>query len=96
MSLAEKAVDGNLLFDMLTAPARQAIINSMTPFKVAAGYDIIVQGDTVATKFYVLESGTASVMITDLKTEKSRRVLTYESGRSALAHDKIHAPLNHL
>ena len=88
-------MDGNLLFDMLTAPARQAIINSMTPFKVAAGCNIIVQGDTVATKFYVLESGNASVMITDHETEKSRRVLTYESGRSDLAHNRIHALLNH-
>ena len=78
---AERAVDGNLLFDMLTAPARQAIINSMTPFQAAPGSDIIVQGDTVATKFYVLESGTASVLITDPVAKSSRRVLTYQPGR---------------
>ena len=33
---AEKAVDGNLLFEMLSAPARQAIFRSMAPLAVGA------------------------------------------------------------
>lgn len=78
---AEKAVAGNLLFDTLTAPARQAIINSMAPLLVEAGTEIITQGDTNATKFYVLESGTASVLIADPETMKKKHILTYKPGR---------------
>lgn len=72
--LIEKAVDGNVLFDMLSVAAKTAIIESMTQLSVSSGATIIrevsfpffinvkrFQGDTVATKFYVLEEGNCEV-----------------------------------
>lgn len=53
---------------------------------MARGTPIIQQGDTDATKFYVLESGTASVLITDLETRKTSHVLTYQPGRCAILY----------
>ena len=40
---AEKAVAGNLLFDMLSKEARRAIFASMEPLVVSAGTQIITQ-----------------------------------------------------
>lgn len=62
---------------------------------MAPGTHIILQGDTDATKFYVLESGTASVLITDPQTRKTSCVLTYQPGRCAfegLNSNKYEAP----
>jgi hypothetical protein len=78
---AEAAVAGNLLFDMLSIPARQAIIASMTPLDVHAGTNIIVQGDTDATKFYVIEKGVCSVHVASEPNGTPRKVLTYQPGR---------------
>lgn len=79
---AERAVEGNLLFDMLSLPARQAIFRSMSLHMVSAGITIINQGDTDATKFYVLEKGTCDVLITNEATGNvPRKVHTYPSGR---------------
>ena len=81
---AERAVEGNLLFDMLSLPARQAIFRSMALQMVSAGTTIISQGDTDATKFYVLEKGTCDVLISsDATGNLPRKVHTYTSGRCA-------------
>ncbi len=80
--LAERAVEGNLLFDMLSLPARQAIFRSMSLHMVSAGTTIINQGDTDATKFYVLEKGTCDVLINNEATGYiPKKVHTYPSGR---------------
>ena len=77
---AEKAVDGNLLFEMLSAPARQAIFRSMAPLAVGAGEVLIKQGDADATLFYVLERGTCDVLVA-AGAEPPKRVHTYAPGR---------------
>lgn len=64
---------------------------------MAAGTHIILQGDTDATKFYILESGTARVLITDPKTNKTSCVLTYGPGRCATRGSKsIYIPCRKL
>ncbi|CAL8467781.1 g7319 [Coccomyxa elongata] len=79
--MTERAVEGNLLFDMLSLPARQAIFRSMSLHMVSAGTTIINQGDTDATRFFVLEKGTCDVMITNEATGNvPKRVHTYPSG----------------
>ena len=51
---------------------------------VSAGTTIISQGDTDATKFYVLEKGTCDVLISsDATGNLPRKVHTYTSGRCA-------------
>jgi hypothetical protein len=83
---AERAVEGNLLFDMLSLPARQAIFRSMSLHMVSAGTKIISQGDTDATKFYVLEKGTCDVFVTNEATGNvPKKVHTYPSGRYDLS-----------
>ena len=82
---AEKALTGNLLFDTLTAPARRAIINSMSLLSVPAGTAIITQGDADATRFFVLASGRATVHIADAKTGVRKQVATYNPARYASA-----------
>ena len=77
---AEKAVDGNLLFEMLSAPARQAIFRSMAPLAVGAGEVLIKQGDADATLFYVLERGSCDVLVA-AGAEPPKRVHTYAPGR---------------
>lgn len=57
------------------------IIDSMAPLCATAGTDIIVQGDTNATEFYVLECGKAEVYVQKTEWGASRKVLTYNSGR---------------
>ena len=39
------------------------MVSTMTRVVVAAGQDIITQGDEDATHFYVLESGTAMIRV---------------------------------
>ena len=69
---------------MLSLPARQAIFRSMALQMVSAGTTIISQGDTDATKFYVLEKGTCDVLISsDATGNLPRKVHTYTSGRCA-------------
>ena len=81
---AERAVEGNLLFDMLSSPARRAIFLSMSLQMVSAGTTIITQGDLDATRFYVLEKGTCDVMVsTDAAGKAAKKVHTYPSGRQA-------------
>ena len=51
---------------------------------VSAGTTIIKQGDTDATKFYVLEKGTCDVLVTNDSTGGvPKKVHTYPSGRCA-------------
>ena len=78
---AEKATETNLLFEMLSKSARLAIFNSMELQQVAAGTDIIAQGDE-GTKFYVLKEGCCDVLIqkAELGLEPCK-VLTYSAGR---------------
>ena len=73
-------MDGNLLFEMLSAPARQAIFRSMAPLAVGAGELLIRQGDADATLFYVLERGTCDVLVA-AGAEPPKRVHTYAPGR---------------
>lgn len=56
---------------------------------VSAGTTIISQGDTNATKFYILEKGTCDVLITNEATGNvPKKVHTYPSGRCASTHPK--------
>ncbi len=72
-----------MLFDMLSLAARQAIFRSMALQMVSAGTTIIAQGETSATKFYVLEKGTCDVLISsDTTGNVPKKVHTYTSGRS--------------
>ena len=67
---------------MLSLPARQAIFRSMALQMVSGGTTIISQGDTDATKFYVLEKGTCDVLISsDATGNVLKKVHTYTSGR---------------
>ncbi|CAG9465654.1 unnamed protein product [Pedinophyceae sp. YPF-701] len=59
--LIEKTVTNNLLFEMVSLPARKAIIDSMDYIELAAGQVIMKQGDSKADKFYVLEKGHAEI-----------------------------------
>ncbi|EFN52025.1 hypothetical protein CHLNCDRAFT_54794 [Chlorella variabilis] len=78
--LIGKAIEGNLLFEQLTLPAKQAIIRSMTPQAVRAGDVIIKQGDTDASKFYVLERGAADVLLFKEEWGEERAVHSYQPG----------------
>lgn len=81
---AERAVEGNLLFDMLSSPARRAIFLSMSLQMVSAGTTIITQGDMDATRFYVLEKGTCDVLVSaEAAGKAAKKVHTYPSGRQA-------------
>ncbi len=77
-------MEGNLLFEMLSAPARRAIFLSMALQMVSAGTTIIKQGDEDATKFYVLEKGTCDVLVaSDASGGVPKKVHTYPAGRRA-------------
>lgn len=81
---AEKAVQHNLLFEMLSKATRVAIFNSMAPCSVATGTHIIKQGDE-GTKFYILEQGSCDVLIRkDEWGGEPRKVLSYAPGRSGV------------
>ena len=70
---------------MLSLPARQAIFRSMALQMVSGGTTIISQGDTDATKFYVLEKGTCDVLISsDATGNVPKKVHTYTSGRYSI------------
>ncbi len=70
---------------MLTAPARRAIINSMSPLSVPVGTEIITQGDADATRFFVLASGRATVHVADSRTGTRKQVATIKPARRASA-----------
>ncbi|GAB4820005.1 hypothetical protein N2152v2_007051 [Parachlorella kessleri] len=78
--LIEQAIKGNLLFEMLSLPAKQAIISSMTAVSYTAGEEIIHQGDTEASKFYVLERGTCDAYLYRESWGQERQVHTYQPG----------------
>jgi len=59
----EGAVKNNLLFQMVSLPARKAIIDSMFPHEVGPGETIIKQGDENGDRFYVLEVGKCAVEV---------------------------------
>eukprot|EP00884_Botryococcus_braunii_P004081 jgi/Botrbrau1/13674/Bobra.0378s0007.2 len=81
LKLLEQATQGNLLFEMLSIPARQAIYRSMKPMLVSAGTDIITQGDTEARQFYVLEKGTCNALIASEQWGNiPKKVHTYSPG----------------
>ena len=77
-------MEGNLLFNMLSTPARRAIFLSMSLQMVSGGTTIITQGDMDATRFYVLEKGTCDVLVGgDAAGKGGKKVHTYPSGRQA-------------
>ena len=72
---------GNLLFDKLSADTRKAVFDSMLPLEVLAHTTIIQQGDTDASKFYILESGYCSVLVKKPGETEAKQVHQYKSGR---------------
>ncbi len=81
---------------MLSLPARQAIFRSMSLQMVSGGTTIISQGDTDATKFYVLEKGTCDVLISsDATGNVPKKVHTYTSGRCGnLVSARLHLAID--
>lgn len=74
-------MEANLLFEMLSKATRKAIFDSMTPCTVAAGTEVITQGDE-GTRFYVLEKGSCDVLLHKEEWGPlSRKVLTYGPGK---------------
>ena len=56
---------------------------SWTALSSAVHYcHVMAQGDTDATRFYVLEAGTCEVFIKDVDAADQRHVHTYKPGRS--------------
>ncbi|KAI7838861.1 hypothetical protein COHA_007362 [Chlorella ohadii] len=94
--LIAKAIEGCLLFEQLSLPAKQAsgrppaaavlaaraIIRSMKPKMVKAGEVVIKQGDTDASTFYVLERGSADVRIHKEEWGEECKVHTYQPSSS--------------
>jgi hypothetical protein len=80
------AIAGNLLFQGLSLAARQAIVSSMAPQAVAAGEVVIAQGDTDASKYYVVDRGAFEVLLRkDEWGGEERKVHTCGPGRWAKA-----------
>lgn len=78
---AEKATASNLLFEMLPKAAKAAIFNSLAPSAVAAGTDIIQQGDE-GSEFYILEQGACDVLIGKEEWgSEPKKVHSYSPGR---------------
>lgn len=71
---------GNLLFEKLSAKTRLAVFDSMLPLEVLQGTYIIQQGDTDASKFYMLQSGQCDVELKS-KTGDTNVVHHYKAGR---------------
>jgi len=70
--LIEDAVRDNLLFKMVSLPARVAIVSSMWPLDARAGTVLMRQGDTGDDRFYVLASGTCTVEVVDDGSDQTR------------------------
>lgn len=85
LRLAEASVKDNLLFQGLTAQALTAIIDSMHPVVYEAGTEIIRQGDNSASEFYILEAGSADVIMQRIEWPTPRKLLTYGPGRCEAA-----------
>lgn len=80
-SRADRAVNGNLLFDMLEPAALARVIGSMTPLDVPANSQIIQQGDTVAKNFFVLASGSCEAFLEPNSERPTRqKVFRYTPG----------------
>eukprot|EP00210_Caulerpa_lentillifera_P000821 g794.t2 len=79
IKIIEEAINGNVLFDTLSIPAKSAIVDSMVQLTASVGTTIIKEGDTVATKFYVLEDGCCDVFKKDSNSE-SKKVHSYGPG----------------
>lgn len=73
--LIERAMAGNLLFQGLSMGARQAIINSMSAQMVNLGDVIIQQGDTDASKYYVVDRGVFEVWATKEEWQGEERLV---------------------
>lgn len=79
---AERAVAGNLLFEMLPKAARRAIFESMAPCSAPAGTVIIRQGDE-GSQFYILEQGACDVLLASPEPgAEPRKMHSYSPGRS--------------
>jgi CRP-like cAMP-binding protein len=72
---------GNLLFDGLSLAARQAIVGSMSALSLPAGDTLISQGDTDATKYYVVERGALDVYVHKEEWGEERKVFTCTAGK---------------
>lgn len=73
-------MQGTLLFESLSLAARQAIIGSMSPLTVSSGETVIQQGDTDATKYYVVERGSFDVYVHKEEWGEERKVRTCGPG----------------
>ena len=73
--LIERAMAGNLLFQGLSLGARQAIINSMSAKVVQPGDVIITQGDTDASKYYIVDRGSFEVWTTKEEWQGEERIV---------------------
>ena len=58
LSLMRQAVEGNPLFDNLSAEEQRRLLNTMTPLSVPDRTVLIHQGDPQADTFYIVTSGT--------------------------------------
>lgn len=97
--LIENAVKNNLLFQMVSLPARKAIINSMPPLDVHAGEVIIRQGEEGGSKFYVLEQGTCTVEVRDVHAAVmpllTRGRAPVRAVSCPVAHRRLRSPFAH-
>ncbi|GLC68711.1 cGMP-dependent protein kinase [Pleodorina starrii] len=78
--LIAKAIADNLLFQDLPRAALEVIIDSMHSMEVAAGTDIIRQGDRDASQFFVLEAGVCEVWVRSANATASKKVHVYSAG----------------
>ncbi|KAF5835635.1 putative cGMP-dependent protein kinase [Dunaliella salina] len=79
-SIIADAVRDNLLFQDLPPAALDIIIDSMHPVTVPAGVDIIRQGESPASQFYVLEEGSCDVWARSSSKHKPKLCASYQSG----------------
>ncbi|KXZ43473.1 hypothetical protein GPECTOR_89g493 [Gonium pectorale] len=78
--LIAAAIKDNLLFQDLPQAALEVIIDSMHSVEVAAGTDIIRQGDRDASQLYVLEAGVCEVWVRGVGAPAPKKVLIYSAG----------------
>ncbi|PNW85942.1 hypothetical protein CHLRE_03g199050v5 [Chlamydomonas reinhardtii] len=78
--LIAAAIRDNLLFQDMPAAALEVIIDSMYSVEVAAGTDIIRQGDREASQLYVMESGVCEVWVRAPSAPAPKKVLIYSAG----------------
>lgn len=68
----ERAMEGNLLFAELDAASRRRVADAMMPMYVCENDVVIAQGDDECERFYIIESGEASVMKNEVGKRTSR------------------------